>query len=472
MAGPVRSGSFHGVCDVVFWKTVCCGVDLLRVRGQQLTTSSFKHDALGIFSRTIAEIDIPAVMSQKLARSGSQITVGTETIELANFDRIHAVSIGKASVQMARGLAGVLGNRAIDGMIVAPEYALEEVAGFRLFGAAHPLPNLGSLVAARKVLDLLAEANRDRSIIFFLLSGGGSSMLELPLDPNLSLSDLRVIYQLLIECGAGIEEINTVRKHLSAIKGGRLAAAAPKAMKVTLAVSDVAAGREFALASGPTLPDPTTPRDALRVIECHRLRDKMPSAVCSWLEARSDVEKFPEDGVFDRTRFAVILNEADLFSHAARAAEAEGFVAMCDNSTDDWPVNDAANYLISELSVLRARNPGQRVALIAGGELSSPVIGDGVGGRNSAFVLDCVKKIAGRNITVLSAGTDGRDGSSPAAGAVADGNTFDRATLAGLDPDQFYLESDSYHFFHALDDHIDIGPTGNNLRDFRILLTE
>jgi hydroxypyruvate reductase len=167
----------------------------------------------------------------------------------------------------------------------------------------------------------------------------------------------------------------------------------------------------------------------------------------------------------------------DLFHHAHIASEACGFVTVCDNSTDDWPLARARDYLLDQLGKLAEANPGRRVALIADGELSSPVQGKGIGGRNSAFVLECVyalaqTKMAGRRITVLSAGTDGRDGSSPAAGAVADGNTLARAISAGRDPREFAARSDSYTFFHLLDDAIETGPTGNNLRDLRILLLE
>ncbi len=162
----------------------------------------------------------------------------------------------------------------------------------------------------------------------------------------------------------------------------------------------------------------------------------------------------------------------DLFHHAHQAAEACGCVTVCDNSTDDWPLAKASDYLLEQLTRLHALHPKRRVAVISDGEVSSPVKGDGIGGRNSAFVLECVEKIAGTKVTVLSAGTDGQDGSSPAAGAVADGQTLERALAAGLDPRQFAQRSDSYSFFHALGDAIETGPTGNNLRDLRILLAE
>jgi hydroxypyruvate reductase len=277
----------------------------------------------------------------------------------------------------------------------------------------------------------------------------------------------------LVTCGAPIDSINAVRKHLSAVKGGRLAAAAPRSMKITLGVTDVPEGRESALASGPTLPDPTTIADAYGVVEEYRLLDKLPASIREKFERRAIVET-PKSGdpAFARAHFQLLLGLHDLFHHAHIAAEALGFLAICDNSTDDWPLAKAADTLLERLGQLKLDNPGLPVALIADGELSSPVTGNGIGGRNSAFVLYCVEKIAGKKIAVLSAGTDGIDGSSPAAGAVADGETLACARAAGLEPQDFFRRSDSYNFFKALGDSIETGPTGNNLRDLRIFLAE
>jgi glycerate 2-kinase len=180
----------------------------------------------------------------------------------------------------------------------------------------------------------------------------------------------------------------------------------------------------------------------------------------------------PGDPAFADAHFSLLLGMDDLFHPAHHAAEASGCVACCDNTTDDWPVEEAAEFLLEQLEELRAAHPGRRVALIADGEVSSRVTGDGVGGRNSAFVLACVEKIAGRRITVLSAGTDGIDGNSPAAGAVADGTTSVRAQAARMLSGDFFERSDAYNYFARLDDAIVTGPTGNNLRDLRILVAD
>ncbi len=440
--------------------------------------SDAKQTARHIFHQTLAAIDIPATMLDKLERDGSRIVSDTPgldvDVDLANYKNIFAVAVGKASLAMARGLVELLGPGVCEqGIMVAPGDALGVVPGFRAIPAGHPVPDAGSMRAAGEILDLLSRADA-HSLVFFLLSGGGSSLMELPLDSSVTLEDLVSLYRTLVHCGAPIEEINAVRKHLSAVKGGRLAAAAPLAMKITLGITDVPAGHESALGSGPTIPDPTTIADAYRVIECYDLLQKLPQVL---REKFSRPGAFPEtlkhgDPAFAKSQFGMLLGMHDLFHHAHQCAQSCGCVTVCDDCTDGWPLGRAADYLLEQLTALHAANPGRRVALISDGEVSSPVHGDGIGGRNTAFVLECVPKIAGTKITVLSAGTDGRDGSSPAAGAVADGETLHRAESAGLDWRDFASRSDSYNFFRALDDTVETGPTGNNLRDLRVFLME
>jgi glycerate 2-kinase len=436
--------------------------------------TDLKQTALQMFRETIAAIDIPATMRRKLCREGSHICVNGGTLDLASFKRICAVAVGKASVAMACGLAELLSPAFhADGIVVTPSLAESVPSGFRAIVAGHPVPNESSFAAGRAVLDFLATAD-EQTLVFFLLSGGGSALVEQPLDPAVGLADMQALNRLLVTCGASIDEINAVRKHLSAVKGGRLAVAASAAMKITLGVTDVPDRRESALASGPTLPDPTTISDACIVIERYGLLAKLPASIRARFDCPETIPETPKagDSAFRHSVFQLLLGRDDLFHPAHRAAEAAGFVTVCDNTTDDWPIERAADFLLAQLAELKRANPGRPVAVIADGEVSSPVMGNGVGGRNSAFVLQCVDKIAGRRIAVLSAGTDGVDGSSPAAGAVADGETFGRAHASGMDPGDYFRRSDSYTFFRKLDDAIETGPTGNNLRDLRILLTE
>ena len=426
-----------------------------------------------IFHETLAAIDIPATMQRKLRRQGTRIVCGEKTLDLKDFGKIRVVAMGKAAHAMVDGLVLSLAPFVgFEGVVSAPGFPKKSAPGLKYFAAGHPLPNEESWKAAEAILALLNKCD-EKTIVFFLLSGGGSSLVELPLDPKQTLDDVRQVHKALVSCGANIDEINAVRKHLSAVKGGRLAAATGEATKITLAVSDVPVGKESALASGPTLPDPTTIEDAKRVIKAYSLREKFPPAVQRWIDDGKMAETpKASDAACGKSHFSLTLGMDDLFHPAHHAAEALGFVTCCDNSTDDWPVEKAAEALLGQLEELRAIHRGHRVALIADGEVSSPVTGDGVGGRNSVFVLACVERIAGNKVTVLSAGTDGVDGNSPGAGAVADGETSKRAREAGLNPEDFFRRSDAFTFFSKLGDAIVTGPTGNNLRDLRILLAE
>ena len=435
--------------------------------------ADLKQFARQILHETLAAIDIPATMQRKLWRQGTRIVCGEKTIDLKDFERIRVVAVGKAAHAMVEGLVFALAPFVgFEGAVAAPSLPKKAVRGLKYFAAGHPTPNEQSWKAAETILALLRKCDA-RTLVIFLLSGGGSALMELPVDAKQTLEDVQHWHKALVTCGASIDEINTVRKHLSAVKGGRLAATALEATKITLAVSDVPVGKESALASGPTLPDPTTAADAKRIITKYSLADKFSPALRKWL----DDEKMPEtpkpgDGAFRKSHFSLTLGMDDLLHPAHHAAEALGFVTCCDNSTDDWPVEKAAEALLRQLEELRMMHRGRRVALIADGEVSSPVTGNGIGGRNSAFVLACVEKIAGTKVAVLSAGTDGIDGNSSGAGAVANGGTLERAKEAGLDPRDFFERSDAFTFFSRLGDAILTGPTGNNLRDLRILLAD
>jgi glycerate 2-kinase len=430
-----------------------------------------KQIAQRVFRETLAAIDIPATLEKKLARSGSLIRAGEAAVDLREFETILAIAYGKASFAMAEGLVRVLApDFQPEGILVVPAAPQRELGGWKTFIGGHPVPNAGSFRAGRAILDRLARCD-ERTLIILLISGGGSSLVEQPLDPSVTFEDFQKLHAALVTCGAPIDEINGIRKHLSATKGGRLAVAAPHSLKLTWAVSDVPEGQESALASGPTLPDPTTIEDAERVAKEYDLAAKLPGSIRTMFENHA-LRETPKagDAAFARSHFTVLLGAHDLMHAAHHACEARGYVSLCDNSTDNWPLDNAADYLLAQFEALKEANPDRPVAVLADGELSSPVTGKGIGGRNSAFVLACVPKIAGKDITVLSAGTDGVDGNSPAAGAVADGKTLEYARAAGLDPEDFRRRSDAYNFFARLDDAVITGPTGNNLRDLRILL--
>lgn len=432
---------------------------------------TMKKTAERVFRHTLAAIDIPSALARKLQRNDSRICVGTSEIDLRDFDDIVAIAFGKAAFAMADGLTSILSPEfPPQGVLVVPAAPQRALPGWKTFVGGHPIPTAESFAGGRAILDCLAGCG-ERTLIFFLISGGGSALVEQPLDPRVGLEDVQQLHSALVTCGAPIEEINVVRKHLSATKGGRLAAAAALSTKLTFALSDVPEGQESALASGPTVPDPSTLAEMQEIVRGYALRQKLPSSLGEMIE-QGKLPETPKEGdpAFARARFEILLGEHDLLHAAHHCCEAEGFICMVDIETDGWPLEKAADHLLRELNSLKKQYPGKRVAIFAGGELSSPVAGQGIGGRNSAFALTCAPKIAGQNVAVLSAGTDGIDGNSLAAGAVADGESLARARAAGLDPADFLARSDAHNFFARLDDAVITGPTGNNLRDLRILL--
>ena len=433
--------------------------------------SDTKSLAARIFHRTLEAVDPCAAIERCLTRSSQTLCCSGRNYDLSRFSDIRVLAVGKAAHGMLAGLIAILPHETkLRGIVSAPMPPAQPMGGFQYFVSGHPEPNEHSLLAGHAALQLLRGCTA-QTLVIILLSGGGSALMESPLLGALSLADVRQLNRALVTCGAAIHEINTVRKHLSAVKGGRLAQAAHPATVLTLAISDVPVGKETALASGPTLPDPTTRADALSVIARYNLAPRLPTPLLAWIES-GQMPETPKssDPAFANVQFELIAGMHELFHAAHRIAEAEDCLAFCDNTTDDWPVEQAADSLLAQLADLAGANPLQPVALISDGEVKSPVTGDGLGGRNSAFVLNCVEKIAGKPIVVLSAGTDGVDGNSSAAGAVADGHTLARARQFGLDPKDFFQRSDSFRFFDALGDTVVTGPTGNNLRDLRLLI--
>jgi len=435
--------------------------------------TDLKQLALQIFHQTIAAIDISATMRRKLHIAGTVLHCGELNFDLREFAKFRVIALGKAAGAMLSGLTGVLpAALPLEGIVVTPASVSEPLAGLQYFVSGHPVPNAESWKAAETILSFLKKSD-EKTLVFFLLSGGGSALMELPLNEAQTLTDVQQVNRALVGCGAPIDEINTVRKHLSAVKGGRLTVAAGPATKLTLAVSDVPAGKESALASGPTIADPTTISDFHRIVKKYSLAAHFPNSVTRWL-AEQQMPETPKEGhpAFANAYFFLMLGMDDLFHPAHKTAEAHGCVTCCENSTDDWPVEKAADFLLRQLADLRQANPGRRVALLADGEVSSPVTGSGIGGRNATFVLACAAKIAGQPIAVLSAGTDGIDGNSPAAGAVADGTTVARGENANMHARDYSQRSDAHSYFARLGDAIETGPTGNNLRDLRILIAE
>ncbi len=426
-----------------------------------------RQHARDIFLHALAEASIAKGFARQVHCERGVLRVCEDLYDLHSYSRVLVMSLGKAGHTMVEALAAQVGA-SLEGIVASSVQPAAQVHGFRYFRGGHPTPNAESIQAASAMLRML-DSQPASALVIFLLSGGGSSIVEKPIDDEISLEDLIATYRALVHSGAPIAEINAVRKHLSAVKGGRLALAASPAQQVSLLVSDVPDDTPDALASGPTMPDSTTVEDCFRIAEKYELLKQFPQSTREIFE-RHTLEETPksDDPAFHRARWWPILSNQTAIEEASVAAERAGFLVSVDNSCDDWDYEKAADYLWQRVRELRKQfSP---VCLISGGEVTVKVTNGGVGGRNQQFALACAEKIAGENITVLSAGTDGVDGNSPAAGAVVDGTTLERAGGRGFDVRAALDGFDAYPLFNALGDAIETGPTGNNLRDLRVLL--
>ena len=421
-----------------------------------------------IFDYALAECDIRNAFSNSIRFSEGTLEVGGYGYDLGGFERIAVLSIGKAGHGMAAALSQLVPVE-ITGIIACSVPPKSPVAGFRYFYGGHPLPNEDSLRAGEAILDLLYRLP-ERSLMLFLISGGASAIAEKPKNPALTLSDVVGTNRVLVHSGAPIAEINAVRKHLSAIKGGRMAEAAFPAAQLSLLVSDVPDRALDALASGPTMPDSSTVADCYKIARDYHLIDGFPERVRLIFEDEelSETPK-PSDAAFANSRYVTVLSNRSAVEAATSCAKSLGFTVETDDSCDDWDYAQAADHLLERLRSSRQRS--SRVCLVSGGEVTVTVGNEsGVGGRNQQFALYCADQIAGESIAVLSAGTDGIDGNSPAAGAIVDGTTRARARQHGLDIASAISQFDAFPLLHAIGDALIIGPTGNNVRDLRILL--
>jgi glycerate 2-kinase len=421
-----------------------------------------------IFRQALAEASISKAFARRVHCERGVLRVCEDLYHLSAYSRVLVVSIGKAGHTMVEALAQQVGESSLEGIVATSVEPPSQVRGFRYFRGGHPTPNDESILAANSIRKAV-EMQTAASLVIFMISGGGSSIVEKPIDDEISLDDLIATYRALVHSGAPIAEINALRKHLSAVKGGRLAHAAFPAQQVSLLVSDVPDHSPDALASGPTMPDSTSVEDCYRIAEKHSLIPQLPPSTRELFE-RHALEETPksDDQAFYRARWWTILSNQTAVEQASAAAERAGFAVHVDNSCDDWDYQRAAEYLLKRLRDLRKES--ERVCLISGGEVTVKVTNGGVGGRNQQFALVCAARIAGQSITVLSAGTDGVDGNSPAAGAVADGTTVERAQSKGMNMRVALEKFDAYPIFDALGDAIETGPTGNNVRDLRLLL--
>jgi len=424
-----------------------------------------------LFRAALGAVEPGQALASHLERAG-------ERFRREGFQRLVVAGFGKAAIPMARAAEARLGNLISAGLVIAPHGAsLSQINGLETIEVAfagHPHPDSAGEAAGRRIMEL-AQACDERTLLLLLVSGGGSALLAVPAQ-GITLEEKRVTAQLLMEAGADILELNTVRKHLSAVKGGRLARLAFPAPVISLLISDVPGDRLDVIASGPAAPDPTTFNDALVVLERFGLTHRVPPAVRLRLEQgrageRAETPK-PGDPLFAGVESIIAARNGDALAAAAAAATALGLEARLRGETVAGEAREAGKQLAREALRVRSNlRAGQRVCLLSGGETTVTVAGNGKGGRNQELALAFALEIDGTSgISLLSAGTDGIDGPTDAAGAVVDGETVSLARRAGLDPLAHLAANDTYPLLDRCGALLRCGPTGTNVMDVQIIL--
>jgi glycerate-2-kinase len=441
-----------------------------------------RAELIDIYQSALKAADPYRAVMDHLFLAGDTLSAAGVEYDLKGFRRIFVIGAGKGTAPMARAVEEILGERIDQGIIVVKYGHTGPLRKIVQREAAHPLPDEAGLRATAEIRELLKKAGEETFIIC-LLSGGASSLLVAPAD-GITLNDKRTITDLLLSAGATIQELNAVRKHLSAVKGGRLAETAYPATILTVILSDVIGDRLDVIASGPTVPDSSSFRDALHVIHKYSLEEKIPSGAFSLLHlgVAGVIPDTPKSGAlfFQKVR-NIIVGSIRQSVEAARVRAAElGFDPQLLTSELQGEAREAARFLAqTALSVRDSMKAGERRCLLSGGETTVTVRGTGKGGRNQELALAFAQEIEGGDgLSLLSAGTDGTDGPTDAAGAVVDGTTAPKARERGMNPMEYLTNNDSYGFFRKFDEltgekaHLVTGPTGTNVMDMQIILVE
>lgn len=473
-------------------------------------TKTLQMTARAIFDQSLAECGIERIFHRKMtveARPHPRLIVnGKDAVDLAGVQRIRIVAAGKAAGPMLTSLLALLQGvpcRDVAGILIAPDKPDDLPASFNYFAGGHPLPNQASLDGARAALNMLSQAaagaqDLHTTLCIFLISGGASAMMESPLASSLTLEDTIAFHRALVHSGASIAEINCVRKHFSSVKGGRLALAAKGVRSIAILVSDVPSGQLDVLSSGPTLADSSTLQQCRNILLRYRLIDRFPPSIRHFFASPLLIET-PKPGELDLPSF-LLLDEHDLAEAASRQARERGFHTVVDNTCDDWDYRAAAEYLLGRARSLRAKHP--KLCLISVGEVTvelphqneitpadtSTLPPWGVGGRNQHLALFAATLLRPEDapLVLLSAGSDGVDGNSSAAGAVVDVTTLQdypaapgRNKSASARRESLLAQGraalqrfDSSTFLAKQEATIIKGPSGNNLRDLRVILTD
>ena len=442
-----------------------------------MNQEQLRQNASAVIKAALEEVDPYRNLKRALELDGDTLVVGGESIDLGNYRRIVAVGAGKAAAPMARALEDVLGKRLSAGRVVVKDGHSGPTEIVEIFESSHPVPDERGVAAGQRIGELLREYAANDTLCFCLLSGGGSALLVSPAE-GLTLADKQEVTRLLLACGADIREINTLRKHLSTLKGGGLARLAAPSRVISLIVSDVVGDRLDTIASGPTVPDETTWQDCEEILKRYEIYGQIPAKVRARIEKGlagelADTPK-PGDAELGKVRNLVVASCRQALSVAAEKARELGMTPLILSSTIEGETSDIAR--MHSAMVRESKDAGHPLpapcCLISGGETTVSLgKATGLGGRNQEFALVAAFELEGmKDVLAVSFGTDGTDGPTDAAGAMADGSTLARARAAGLDPAGYLAGHDSYHFFEKLGDLIITGPTRTNVMDVRLML--
>jgi hydroxypyruvate reductase len=447
----------------------------LRKSNKRKTLSQLRKDAKTIFLSGVKAVDPVQAVRRNVKRQDDELKVGDQTYSLKDYQRVIVAGTGKASAAMAQPLEALLGNKLKEGLVQVKYGHSVPLKRIQIIEAGHPVPDNSGIEGAQKIVKLVKSAT-EKDLVIFLISGGGSALLPSPVE-GLTMEDKQQTTRVLLESGANIHEINALRKHISQVKGGRLARLAYPATLISLVLSDVIGDNLDSIASGPTVPDGSTFSDCLHILEEYKIKEKIPPAVIDHLEkgVRGAVEETPKSGdpAFERTQNVIIGSNILAVKAAGSRADALGYNTLILSTFIEGETREAAKFHAAVAKEILKRDlPIARPAcIISGGETTVTIHGKGLGGRNQEFVLVAAIEIRGlEDAVVLSGGTDGTDGPTDAAGAIADGFTSARARSMGLDSEFYLKENDSYHFFQSLGDLLVTGPTFTNVMDLRLVM--
>ena len=437
--------------------------------------SGKRRDAIDIFQAGLQAVAPGAAIKTFCQLSGEVFTVDGQNYDLSQFNNIFVLGAGKAGASMAKAIEEILGERISAGLINVKYGHVEKLETIKIQEAGHPVPDENGIAGAQKIYQLASSADA-KSLVICLISGGGSALMPFPVN-GISLENKQETTRILLACGATIHEINTIRKHLSVIKGGGLAKAVYPATLITLILSDVVGDDLDSIASGPCVPDLSTFKDCLAILTKYTIEDQIPATVFKYIYAGAKEQELEtpksDHHFFKKTQNVIVASNFNALLKAKEKGDELGYNTLLLSSMLEGETREVAgNHIAIVREIQQHGLPIETPAcLLSGGETTVKIRGTGLGGRNQEFVLAAAIKMKGMdNIVVLSGGTDGNDGPTDAAGAIADPATLEHATELGLDPVLYLNNNDSYHFFDKLNDLYKTGPTNTNVMDLRIIL--